>query len=96
MCRHRIGVCLCVSHTNLDDGTQVYWAGASSLFKILTDNILSSVWVLRLDMFYKFLEKQLMNELVESTVKQATFKTMEEDLRVNYEFVAHTLGRTEK
>lgn len=47
-------------------------------------------------MFYKFLEKQLMNELVESTVKQATFKTMEEDFRVNYEFVAHTLGRTEK
>ena len=47
-------------------------------------------------MFHKFLENQLMNELVESTMKQATFKTTEEDLRVNYEFVAHTLGRTEK
>lgn len=95
-CCHRIDVCLCVSHTNLDDGTQVYWAGASSLFKILTGNILNSVRVLRLDMFHKFLENQLMNELVESTMKQATFKTTEEDLRVNYEFVAHTLGRTEK
>lgn len=62
----------------------------------MTGNILNSVRVLRLDMFYKFLEKQLMNELVESTVKLATFKTTEEDLRVNYEFVAHTLWRTEK